>query len=142
MWAFFLFKWQGLPLSNALMDPKPLRCKSTVSPRSKMQAFTESRAMLTTVVAIKFIAEMGLLAFMGQGVLAVLVGAGRKNNVVYQLFVVLTRPFVKAVHFITPPAVLARHRPLMACCLLTVVWLTATFFKISWCLQIGTAACR
>ena len=98
--------------------------------------------MLITVVAIKFIAEMGLMAFVGQGVLGVLVGARREQNLVYQLFGVLTRPFVSAVRFITPPVVLARHRPLVACCVLSVVWLTATFFKISWCLQIGVAACR
>ena len=98
--------------------------------------------MLTIVVVIKFIAEMGLMAFIGQGVLAVLAGSRRDQSLVYQLFGVLTKPFVTAVRFITPSFVLARHRPMVACCVLSMVWLTATFFKISWCLQIGLAACR
>ena len=98
--------------------------------------------MLTTIVLVKFVAEMGLMAFLGRAALAVIAGAQREANPVYQLLSVLVRPFVAAASFITPRFVLSRHHSLVAFCVLCVVWLSATVLKISLCIQVGLNVCR
>jgi len=82
------------------------------------------------------------MALLGQGVLAVLAGAKREQNVFYQLLQVMTRPFVAGTRLITPKVVLERHVPIVAALLLFFVWLAATIAKISICVQIGVEACK
>ncbi|MCM2251971.1 MAG: hypothetical protein NDJ19_06400 [Ramlibacter sp.] len=97
--------------------------------------------MLTLVSIIKLLAEIALLALAGQGVLALLAGAKRDQNLFYQLLQILTRPFVTAARFITPKAVLDRHVPIVAFLLLFFAWLVATMTKISICVRIGVEKC-
>ena len=98
--------------------------------------------MLTLVSMIKLLAEIALLALLGQGVLALLAGAKRETNLFYQLLQIMTRPFTAAARFITPKVVLDRHVPFVAFLLLFFVWLTATLTKISICVQIGVELCK
>lgn len=98
--------------------------------------------MLVVVSIFKLVAEIALLALLGQGVLALLAGAKREQNVFYQLLQVLTRPFLRGARLITPKVVIDRHMPIVAALLLFFVWLTATITKISICVQIGVEACK
>lgn len=98
--------------------------------------------MLIVVSVFKLLAEIALLALLGQGVLALLAGAKREQNVFYQLLQVLTRPFLAGTRLITPKVVIDRHVPIVAALLLSFVWLTATITKISICVQIGVEACK
>ncbi|HSV35107.1 MAG TPA: hypothetical protein VLI46_06100 [Ramlibacter sp.] len=98
--------------------------------------------MLTLVSVVKLLAEIALLALAGQGVLAILAGAKREQNIFYQLLQVMTRPFIAGARFITPKVVLDRHVPLVAFLLLFFVWLAATITKISICVQIGVEQCK
>lgn len=98
--------------------------------------------MLTLVSIVKLLAEIALLALAGQGVLAVLAGAKREQNLFYQLLQVLTRPFVRGTRLITPRIVIDRHIPLVAFLLLLSVWLVATIAKVSICVEIGVHLCR
>lgn len=98
--------------------------------------------MLVVVSIFKLVAEIALLALLGQGVLALLAGAKREQNVFYQLLQVLTRPFLRGARLITPKVVIDRHLPIVAALLLFFVWLTATIAKISICVQIGVEACK
>jgi hypothetical protein len=98
--------------------------------------------LLTLVSIIKLLAEIALLALAGQGVLAVLAGARREQNLFYQLLQILTRPFVSTARFITPRVVIDRHVPLVAFLLLSFIWIAATFTKINICLQIGVELCK
>lgn len=98
--------------------------------------------MLLLITAIKLIAELGLLALLGQGVLGLLAGPGRERNAFYQLLRLLGSPFVRLARFITPRFVLERHLPLVAFLILGFVWLGATMAKISHCVQIGVQLCR
>jgi hypothetical protein len=98
--------------------------------------------MLLIASIVKLIAEIALLALLGQGVLGLLVGAQKENNLVYQLLQLLGRPFVRLARLLTPRLVLERHLPLAAFLLLVFVWLVATLFRISRCLEIGVALCR
>jgi hypothetical protein len=99
-------------------------------------------SLLTLVSIIKLLAEIALLALVGQGVLAILAGARREQNMFYQLLQVLTRPFVSGTRLITPRIVIDRHVPFVAFLLLSFVWIAATITKINICLQMGVELCK
>jgi hypothetical protein len=97
--------------------------------------------LLTLVSIVKLLAEIALLALLGQGVLALLAGAKRDQNLFYQMLQIMTRPFITGARFITPKVVLDRHVPIVAFLLLFFIWLVATITKISICVQIGVEKC-
>lgn len=98
--------------------------------------------MLTLVNIVKLVAEIALMALAGQGVLGLLAGAKREQNFAYQLFQVLTKPFVRSARYITPKVVIDRHIPFVAFLLLAFIWLVATITRINICLQIGVELCK
>ena len=98
--------------------------------------------MLLVVSSVKLVAEIALMALAGQWLLGLLAGAKRETNLFYQLLQVVTRPFVKAVRFITPRVVLDRHIPLAAFVALGMLWLVMTLMKIQICVQTGMEHCR
>ena len=98
--------------------------------------------MLLLVEILKLLAEIALLCLVGQWVLAFLAGAKRDQNLVYQLFQVLTRPLITGARWVTPKVVLDRHLPLVAFLIMVFVWLVATMTKIDICLRIGVHLCK
>ena len=98
--------------------------------------------MLILVSIFKLLAEISLLALLGQGVLAILAGARREQNLFYQVLQVVTRPLIAGARFITPKVILDRHVPAVAFMLLSFVWLVATITKIDICIQIGVHLCK
>ena len=98
--------------------------------------------MLVVVSIFKLLAEIALLALLGQGVLALLAGAKRDQNPFYQLLQIMTRPFLAGTRLITPRVVIDRHVPIVCCLLLSFIWLCATITKISICVQIGVELCK
>ena len=98
--------------------------------------------MLLLASAVKLVAEIALMAFLGQALLALLAGEKRHQNFFYRLLQVLTNPFIRAARFITPRVVIDRHVPVAAFVMLFSVWVVATVSKISLCVQMGVAQCR
>lgn len=98
--------------------------------------------MLLLVEILKTLAEIALLCLAGQWVLGLLAGAKREQNMVYQLFQVLTKPLVAGARLISPRVVLDRHLPLVAFLVLSFVWLVATITKINLCVRIGVHLCK
>ncbi len=98
--------------------------------------------MLAVASTIKLIAEIALLALLGQWLLGLLAGAKKEQNLFYQILQIMTRPFVSVARLLTPKLVLDRHVPLVAFLLLTFIWLGATVYKIQTCLQIGVELCK
>jgi hypothetical protein len=98
--------------------------------------------MLTIISSIKLVAEIALLALVGQWVLGVLVGANKQGNLFYQILQMMGRPFVFIARHISPRFVLERHHPLVAFLLLTLVWVAVTIAKISHCIKIGVQLCH
>ena len=58
--------------------------------------------MLTAVVILKALVAVAGLSLLGQGVLAILAGAGREQNMFYRILKIISAPAVKVVRFITP----------------------------------------
>ncbi|CAN5215174.1 hypothetical protein BH10PSE16_BH10PSE16_19390 [soil metagenome] len=99
--------------------------------------------MLTIAIAIKLIAEIALLALLGQWLLGLMMsGANRNRNPFYALLQLLARPWMLAARWLSPRVVLDRHVPLVALFLLLLVWGAASWTKVSICLQIGVALCK
>lgn len=98
--------------------------------------------MLVVASTIKLIAEIALLALLGQWLLGLLAGAKKEQNLFYQILQIMTRPFVSVARLLTPKLVLDRHVPLVAFLLLLFIWLGATIYKIQTCLQIGVELCK
>lgn len=98
--------------------------------------------MLMVVNALKLLAEIALMALAAQWVLGLLAGAKREQNLVWQLFDVVTRPLVRGARLITPPVVIDRHLPMVAFLLLAFLWIVVTVTKIDLCVQIGVHLCK
>ncbi|MFO1195081.1 MAG: hypothetical protein U1F00_23430 [Rhodoferax sp.] len=98
--------------------------------------------MLALVTTVKLIAEIALMALLGQWVLGLLAGAKRDKNIFYQLLQILGRPFVSVARLVSPRFVVERHLPLVAFLLLFFVWVAVTILKIQTCLKVGVELCK
>jgi len=92
------------------------------------------------IVILKALTEVAGVAFLGQGVLWVLAGAKRDQNIVYNLFKTVTSPVTRFTRIITPRVVIDAHIGLVAFFLLIVLWLVLTAFKIKLVLESAPTA--
>lgn len=98
--------------------------------------------MLTTLVLVKLVAEIALMALLGRWVLGLIAGARREQNLFWQILDIVVRPFTWSARRITPRLVLDRHVPLVAFLLLALTWIVVTVWRIQICVQIGVHLCR
>jgi hypothetical protein len=96
--------------------------------------------MYEVIVILKALTEVAGVAFLGQGVLWVLAGSKRNQNIVYNLFKTITSPATRATRIITPRIIIDAHIGLVAFFLLIVLWLALTAFKIKLVLDGAAAA--
>ena len=96
--------------------------------------------MYDIIVILKALTEVAGVAFLGQGVLWVLAGAKRDQNIVYNLFKTVTSPVTRFTRIITPRVVIDAHVGLVAFFLLIVFWLVLTAFKIKLVLESAPSA--
>jgi len=86
--------------------------------------------MYEIIVILKALTEIAGVAFLGQGVLWVIAGSKRDQNLVYKLFKTLTSPVTRATRAITPRIIIDAHIGLVAFFLLMVIWLGLTVMKV------------
>jgi hypothetical protein len=86
--------------------------------------------MLLAAIILKGLVEVMLLVLLGQGILHVLAGAARHNNLVYRMFATVTAPIMKAARFVTPRFIVDQHLGLVAFFLLCVLWVVALALKV------------
>lgn len=96
--------------------------------------------MYEIIVILKALTEIAGVAFMGQGVLWVIAGAKRDQNLVYKLFRTLTSPVTRVTRVITPRIIIDAHIGLVAFFLLMVIWVVLTAFKIKIVMENAPAA--
>lgn len=98
--------------------------------------------MLTLVVALKLVCEVALMCLAGRGVLSVLAGERRVNNVFYKVLFMATQFWVVGVRPFTPRFIPVRLHPWVAFALLGAAWLWLALTKVTWCLEQGAHVCR
>ena len=96
--------------------------------------------MYEIIVILKGLTEIAGVAFLGQGLLWVIAGSKRDQNIVYNLFKVLTSPVTRVTRAITPRVILDAHIGLVAFFLLMVLWVALTAIKIKLVLDSAAAA--
>ena len=96
--------------------------------------------MYEIVVILKALTEVAGVAFLGQGILWVIAGSKREQNLVYKLFKTLTSPVTRFTRAITPRVIIDAHIGLVAFFLLMVLWLVLTAFKIKLVLDSASAS--
>ena len=73
--------------------------------------------------ALKAIVEVAGCAYIGQALVAAFAGTRRRENVIYQVFKILTNPVDKSVRFLMPRFIPDRHIPFVSFGILIWVWL-------------------
>jgi hypothetical protein len=96
--------------------------------------------MYEIIVILKALTEVAGVAFLGQGVLWVIAGAKRDQNMVYNLFKSVTSPVTRVTRAITPRIIIDAHIGLVAFFLLMLLWVVLTAFKIKIVLENAPAA--
>ena len=86
--------------------------------------------MLLFAVILKGLVELLLLVMLGQGLLYVLAGSARQQNLVYRMFATVTAPVMKAARYLTPRFIVDAHIGLVAFFLLVVLWFAALALKV------------
>jgi len=86
--------------------------------------------MLTLVVVLKALAEVAGLALLGQGILFLLAGVSREQNVFYRVIQTITAPIIRFTRLITPRFVPDRQIGLAAFFLVAGIWLALTILKV------------
>ena len=86
--------------------------------------------MLLLATVLKGLVELLLLVMLGQGILFILAGAQRHQNLVYRMFATVTAPVMKAARFIAPRFIVDQHIGFVAFFLLVGVWVLALALKV------------
>jgi hypothetical protein len=87
--------------------------------------------VLLAAIILKGLAEMLLLVLFGQGLLYLLAGSGRHENLVYRMFKAVTAPLLKVVRLITPRFIVDSHIGLVAFFLVALLWVMALALKVN-----------
>lgn len=101
--------------------------------------------MLTVLNALQLVLYIALLALLGQGVLYVLAGVRRENNVFYKLLQVVSKPFTWPLRRLMPKQVADHHVPIVAFVLLLLLYAVVTFERADLCVtsqRVGQEGCR
>ena len=78
---------------------------------------------------LRALVEVAMLFLLGQGLLALLAGSRRHTNTIYRLFVIVTKPVLKIVRFVSPPQIIDKHLPFVAFFLLFWIWIGLAWLR-------------
>jgi hypothetical protein len=82
---------------------------------------------------LRALVEVAGFALLGQGVLVLLAGKYRAQNLFYRVLRIVTGPVVRAVRFIAPRFILDAHIPVLTFFLLFWLWIVLALAKRHLC---------
>ena len=85
---------------------------------------------LLLVVILKALAELAGMFLLGRGLLWVLAGRKRMDNVFYQVLAIVTDPLLRFTRRIAPRVVLDSYIPAIAFALVLWIWLAIVFWLL------------
>lgn len=86
---------------------------------------------------LRVLVEVAGYSLLGQGLLAILAGARREENLFYRILKTITGPVVRAVRFITPRFIVDAHIPVLTFFLLFWLWIALALAKRYLCATQG-----
>lgn len=84
---------------------------------------------LLLVSILRTLVEVAGFSLLGQGILALLAGKHRHDNLFYKILQAVTAPVVKAVRWIAPRFIIDAHVPMLTFFLLFWLWIALAFAK-------------
>jgi hypothetical protein len=96
---------------------------------------------LLLVVVVKALAELAGMFLLGRGLLWVLAGRKRMDNIFYQVLSIVTDPVIRAARFIAPRMVMDSHIPVVAFALVAWIWLAIVFWVLPEMCSSGSYDC-
>ena len=85
---------------------------------------------LLLVVIVKALAELAGMFLLGRGLLYVLAGGKRMDNIFYQVLAVVTDPILRVARWIMPRAVMDSYIPAIAFGMVLWIWLAIVFWLL------------
>jgi hypothetical protein len=85
---------------------------------------------LLLVVIVKALAELAGMFLLGRGLLWVLAGRKRMDNIFYQVLSIVTDPLLRFTRWIAPRVVLDSYIPAIAFGLVLWVWVAIVFWVL------------
>jgi hypothetical protein len=85
---------------------------------------------LMLVVMLKALAELAGMFLLGRGLLWVLAGRRRMDNVFYQVLAIVTDPLIRAARWLMPQVVLDGYIPAIAFGLVAWLWLAIVLWVL------------
>ena len=85
---------------------------------------------LLVVVIVKALAELAGMFLAARGLLYLLAGMKRMDNVFYQVIAIVTDPLIRAARWLMPRIVLDSYIPAIAFGLVAWVWLAIVFWLL------------
>ena len=92
-----------------------------------------SHPELLILGVLRALVEVSMLFLLGQGLLALLAGSRRHDNIMYKLFVIVTAPVLKAMRKVTPRQIIDKHMPYIAFAVLFWLWIALAYLKKLYC---------
>jgi hypothetical protein len=92
-----------------------------------------SHPELLILGVLRALVEVSMLFLLGQGLLALLAGSRRHDNIMYKLFVIVTAPVLKAMRKVTPRQIIDKHLPFIAFAVLFWLWIALAYLKKLYC---------
>ena len=86
---------------------------------------------------IRLLVEIAGYSLLGQGLLYMLAGPRREQNMFYRILKTITSPVIRAVRFITPRLIVDAHIPFLAFFLLFWIWVALSVAKRYVCVTNG-----
>lgn len=84
---------------------------------------------LFIVSTLKALVEVAALALLAQGLIGLLAGRAKHDNLVYRLFLVVTSPVTRTVRKISPQFISDRHIGLSSFFILFWLWIALIYAK-------------
>lgn len=94
---------------------------------------------ILAVSILRALVEVAGFALLGQGILAILAGKYREQNLFYRVLRTVTQPVVRTVRFITPRFIIDAHIPVLAFFILFWLWIALAIAKRQLCALHGLA---
>ena len=96
---------------------------------------------LLLVVIVKALAELAGMFLLGRGLLFVLAGGRRMENIFYQVLAIVTDPLIRAARWLTPRVVVDTHIPVVTFVLVLWIWLAIVFWLLPGMCSSGSYDC-
>ncbi len=88
-----------------------------------------TQTLLLLLTLLRALVEVATFSLLGQGIVGLLAGRRREENLIYRIFQVITRPAVRAMRAVLPAVILDRHVPYVTFFVLLWLWLALAWLK-------------